>query len=212
MEDEVLSLSRRGHTAQDSAKAVALLRRRGFGVGIQLMPGLPGDSSDRFRSTVEQVVALEPDTVRLYPTLVLEGTTLAAWYRKGEYDPLTLEGAVDVCVESCLALEKAGISVIRIGLMSSPDLLAGRIIAGPWHPSFGFLVRCKEYHRGIEPQLPAPGDFERIRLRVSPKEISLVRGFQNQGIGLIQTKTGARVVAVSGDDGVPNGTIAVEGG
>jgi hypothetical protein len=210
MEEEVLSLSRRGHSAQDTAEAVALLRRKGFRVGIQLMPGLPGDTPGRFRSTIDQVLELAPDTVRLYPTVVIAGTTLAAWYRRGGYVPMGLEDAVQVCVEACFRLETAGVAVIRIGLMSSPDLESrGRIVAGPWHPSFGLLVRSGVYHKAIESQLPRPGKFNRILLRVPPREIPLVRGFRNQGIGLIQSKTGARVVAVEGDDGVPRGRIAV---
>jgi hypothetical protein len=123
---------------------------------------------------------------------------------------MVLEDAVRVCVEACLRLENAGVAVIRIGLMSSPDLVSrGQIVAGPWHPSFGLLVRSGVYHKTIESQLPRPGEFDRILLRVAPREIPLVRGFRNQGIGLIQCKTGARVVAVEGDDRIPRGRIAV---
>jgi len=211
MDDQVLSLSRRGHTAEDTARAVELLKHRGFRVGIQLMPGLPGDSRSRFRSTVDHVTGLAPDMVRLYPTVVIQGTTLAAWYRTGRYEPMALEEAVEVCVESCLWLEKAGITVIRIGLMSSPDLVAeGRIVAGPWHPSFGFLVRSGVYHKRIEPQLPRAAEAAEIRLRVHSQEIPLLRGFRNEGIKHIQAKTGATAVTVEGDDAIPRGGIAVE--
>ncbi|MBN2122656.1 MAG: radical SAM protein, partial [Deltaproteobacteria bacterium] len=77
MDDGVLTRTRRGHTAEDTIEAVALLRRHGMQVGIQLMPGLPGDSGAVFSKTVGQVIALRPDMVRLYPTLVIEGTELA---------------------------------------------------------------------------------------------------------------------------------------
>ena len=46
MHDDVLRLSKRGHTARDTVEAVRLLKEYGFRVGIQLMPGLPGDSED----------------------------------------------------------------------------------------------------------------------------------------------------------------------
>lgn len=211
MDDEVLSLSQRGHTAQDTAKAVEVLKRKNFEVGIQLMPGLPGDSPERFQRTIDQVIGLAPSVVRLYPALVIRGTILASWYRAGKYEPPSLEEAVNACVESTLRLEEADISVIRIGLMSSPDLLAeGRIVAGPWHPSFGFLVRCGMYHKAIDPQLPAPGEFERIRLRVPPRKIPLVRGFRNEGLALIQAKTGARTVVVEGDGAISQGRISIE--
>ena len=122
------------------------------------MPGLPGDTEEKFMGTVEEVTRLRPDMVRLYPTVVIHGTELARWYKEGRYRPLGLEAAVRICRESCIRLEGKGIPVIRIGLMSSPSLLEqGQIMAGPWHESFGFLVRSDIFHKGVEPFLPKPG-------------------------------------------------------
>jgi len=211
MDDKILELSRRGHTAGHIVQAVHLLRRHGFKVGIQLMPGLPGDSEAKFLKTVKEVVRLEPNMVRLYPAVVLKGTALAEWYQEGRYNPLTLEEAVKICREGCIRLEDKGIPVIRIGLMSSPSLLQeGQIVAGPWHTAFGFLVRSGIHQKKIEPYLPATGGAASIRLRAPSREIPLVRGYKNRGLGLIEEKTGARVTGVISDESVPRGQVAVD--
>ena len=211
MDDGVLGLSRRGHTARDTVESVHLLRAHGFKVGIQLMPGLPGDSEDTFLKTVDEVIKLRPDMVRLYPTLVIKGTELARWYKENRYLPLTLEAAVRICHRSCVRLEQRGIPVIRIGLMSSPALLPGdEIVAGPWHGAFGFLVRSDIHQEKIASCLPGRGVAERMRLRVPPREIPLVRGYKNRGLRLIQEKTGAEVIDVMPDEAVPSGQIRVD--
>ncbi len=158
MDDEVLHLSGRGHTAEDTVRAVESLRKAGLKVGIQLMPGLPGDSPAKFRETVGEVLTLRPDMVRIYPALVIRGTELARWYERGAFRPLALDEAVSLCKESCALLEENGIPVIRMGLMSSPSLLKeGRILAGPWHQAFGFLVRSAIHRDSIEQFLPKRG-------------------------------------------------------
>jgi len=211
MDDGVLALSRRGHTARDTADSVHLLKTHGFKVGIQLMPGLPGDSEKTFMKTVEEVIRLQPHMVRLYPTLVIKGTELARWYKEKRYQPWSLQEAVRVCQEGCVRLEEMGIPVIRIGLMSSPTLLQGdEIVAGPWHRAFGFLVRARIHQEKIASHLPEQDLADSIRLRVPPREIPLVRGYKNLGIRWIEGKTGARVTAVIPDGGVPPGQIRVD--
>jgi histone acetyltransferase (RNA polymerase elongator complex component) len=211
MNDHVLALSQRGHTAGDTVTAVRMLKDHGFKVGIQLMPGLPGDSRDEFFATTRKVMALKPHMARLYPALVIKGTGLARMYGEGLYQPFSLKEAVNVCEKSVLLFEGNGIPVIRIGLMGSPSLLEkGRIIAGPWHPAFGFLVRSAIHFNGIAPDLSVPGGAELIRIYAPMREIPLIRGYQNRGIQKIEQKTGARVVGVVPDDTVPPGRIRLE--
>lgn len=210
MDDRVLTMARRGHSAADVRAAVQLLKEDGFKVGIQLMPGLPGDSEETFRETIQAVISLDPDMVRLYPAVVIAGTGLAQMVQAGRYRPLTLEEAIDRCVDGTVCLEANGIPVIRIGLMSSPSLLEpGRILAGPWHPAFGFLVRSAIHHRAIEPDLPARGTVKEIRIFAPGPEIPLVRGHRNRGIRMIEEKTGAKVIEVAADDTVPGGRVRV---
>ncbi len=211
MDDEVLRRSLRGYTSEKVEEAVEGLRRFGFRVGIQLMPGLPGDSDIRFLDTVNRCLALRPNLVRLYPTVVLEGTRLAAWYRKGRYLPMSLEGAVALCAEACVRFESKDIPVIRIGLLASNELLdKGGLLAGPWHPAFGFLVRSSMYHRKIDDLLPKPMAKKGLRISAHPRDVPLVRGYRNRGLRAVAEKTGAEVLQIRPDNGLSPGAPVVE--
>ena len=211
MNDNVLMLSNRGHTSSDTITAAKMLKKNGFNLGVQLMPGLPGDSRERFMDTITQVIDLQPDMARLYPTLVIRGTKLAQWFKQGKYEPMTCDDAVNLCADACSELENAGIPVIRIGLMSSPSLLnRGEIIAGPWHPSFGFLVRSAIHLVRIKPYLPKLEPPKAIVLRAPQEEIDLIRGYKKSGIGHIETFTGAVVRDIIPDHSLSSGEVAFD--
>jgi histone acetyltransferase (RNA polymerase elongator complex component) len=209
MDDEVLSLSNRGHTATDTVNAIQLLKKGGFKVGVQLMPGLPGDTRETFMNTISRVVGLTPHMARLYPTLVLKGTKLARWYREGKYSPMGLEETVSVCTDACMRLEESGIPVIRIGLMSSPSLLDnGEILAGPWHPSLGSLVRSAIHIDRVRPYLPARGEAKAIILRAPRNDIPLLKGYKNGGLRHLESITGSTIVDILPDDSIATGEVA----
>ena len=210
MDDGVLLLSNRGHTSQDTVNAFKILKRRGFTVGAQLMPGLPGDSQEIFMDTIEKVIDLRPDMARLYPTLVIRGTKLARWYKQGRYAAMGLKDTINVCKEACIRLENAGIPVIRIGLMSSPSLLKkGEIIAGPWHPSLGFLVRSAIHLEKIRPCLPVMGGTKNILVHAPHKEIPLLVGYKKSGMRHIEAITGSVIKDIIPDDTIPCGEVAI---
>ena len=139
MSDEVLHLSGRGHGAQETVESVRLIKERGFEVGLQLMPGLPGDTADGIQETTQAVIALAPDFVRVYPTLVLKGTALHDMYAAGSYRPWTLEDMAKVCGQMQRQFHMAGIRVIRFGLQPTAALEAS-LVAGPYHPAFRDLL------------------------------------------------------------------------
>jgi histone acetyltransferase (RNA polymerase elongator complex component) len=142
LDDQVLNASGRGHRVRDTYQALDRLRKRPFKIGAQIMLGLPGDDGRAFRETVKKLLIIKPDLVRIYPTLVFRDTALARWYQEGRYEPASLDEAVELCRWAVGILEEAGISVIRLGLQTHPGLKVGReLLAGPFHPSFGDLVR-----------------------------------------------------------------------
>lgn len=139
MADEVLRLSGRGHTAQDTVNAVSLLKQYGFAVGFQLMPGLPGDSEETILYTASKAVELNPDFVRIYPVLVVRGTPLENIYYTGLYSPWSLSKMVEVCRKLVSLFNARKIPIIRLGLHAT-ETLERNIVAGPYHPSLRGLV------------------------------------------------------------------------
>ena len=74
MDDEVLSLNRRGHTSGQTEAAAQRVKAFGFQLGLQMMTGLYGDTDGRALETAERMIALKPSTVRIYPCLLYTST------------------------------------------------------------------------------------------------------------------------------------------
>ncbi len=148
MSDDVLTANHRGHTAEDTENAVRLLRKYGFGVGLQMMTGLYKSTPETDLFTATEFVRLQPDTVRIYPTAVLEHTVLADLYKKGEYRPQALDEAVALCAELLTMFYDNNIRVIRTGLHAGGDV-QGNLLAGVFHPAFGELCEGEIYYNAM---------------------------------------------------------------
>lgn len=135
MDDSVLILNQRGHTAEQVREASKKIQSYGFSLGLQMMTGLYCDTPNGARETARQLAALRPDTVRIYPTITMRGTDLAEKYQSGVYQPMPLEDTVALCADLLDFFEEQQIKVIRLGLHSTPELERD-MLAGPWHPAF----------------------------------------------------------------------------
>ena len=158
LDDEVLILSGRGHTAEDVENASKLIKARGFKLILQMMTGLPGDSPEKDIETAKKIIALNPDGVRVYPTVIVRDTALYDMWQAGTYPEHSVEAAVQVCAELLPLFEAAGIPVIRLGLNPTDDLSGGDAAGGAYHPALGEMVKSRiMLHRaesllnGIEP-------------------------------------------------------------
>lgn len=208
MDDNVLALNGRGHTAEQTARASELIRSYGFTLGLQMMTGLPGDTAEGARRTAERIAALRPSCVRIYPTVVLKGTRLGVWFQNGTYRPQTLEEAVELCAGLLDFFEARGIPVIRLGLHASPELESDRL-AGPWHPAFRELCESRRMLRTILKELEAgsvsPGE---IRVGVSPPGVSAATGQKKENLHKL-AQLGYTVKIVP-DSSVPRGKCRIE--
>lgn len=180
MDDTVLARNRRGHTAADVERASSLIRHAGFSLGLQMMTGLPGDTDAGAKETARRLAALYPDTVRIYPTVVLEHTLLATWYRDGTYTPQTVEQAVALCTELLAFFEKCRIPVIRLGLHADAELTS-HFVAGPFHPAFRELCETARYRQRLQAAL-ADVPQGPITVRVHPTCVSKLIGQKRQTV------------------------------
>jgi histone acetyltransferase (RNA polymerase elongator complex component) len=177
MDDEVLRISNRGHSAADVSNAVSLLKQHGFTVGVQVMVGLPGDSMLKSINTVKKLVELKPDIARIYPVLVITNTYLEQLYNRGEYKPLSLEETVEQCKKLLILFERNDIEVIRIGLQPTENILEGKeVVAGPFHSSMRQLVVSSIYRDMIDDLLKDVGELKGLEITVNPKDISDLLG------------------------------------
>ncbi|MDN4185808.1 MAG: tRNA uridine(34) 5-carboxymethylaminomethyl modification radical SAM/GNAT enzyme Elp3 [Dehalococcoides mccartyi] len=90
LDDDIYKLVERGHTVADVAEATRLLREYGLKVHYHWMPGLPGSSPEKDLALSRMVFEdprFCPDGLKLYPTMVVEGTILEEWWKEGRYTP-----------------------------------------------------------------------------------------------------------------------------
>ncbi len=200
MQDDVLALNHRGHSAQDVYKASRLIKQWGFSLGLQMMPGLYGqkDYMARAVDTAEQFIAISPDTVRIYPTLTLKDTLLETFYQKGMYTPLTVESAVEICAVLVKMFRQENIRIIKLGLHADTGLEKS-LVAGPYHPAMKELVQAKIYLDKLTE------DFEKLpkgsyTLAVNPGKRSQITGQKKANI--IKLAKNGYIVNLQNDDSV----------
>ncbi|WP_338668970.1 elongator complex protein 3 [Pseudodesulfovibrio methanolicus] len=140
-DDEALRASGRGYSGATALAACETVRASGLALGVQLLPGLPGDRPGLFQADVCAAADLKPETARLYPCLVVRGTPLADLWGRGGYQPWKTDRAVRELAEALPVLWTKGVRVIRLGLAPEPTL-DENILAGPHHPALGQSARA----------------------------------------------------------------------
>ena len=208
--DEVLALSGRGHTSADVEYASRLIKASGFRLILQMMTGLPGDSPERSIRTAEKIIALRPDGVRIYPTVIVRDTMLYDLWQSGQYTEHTVEDAVSLCARLLPMFEKASIPVIRLGLNPTEELSAGGAAAGAYHPALGELVKSRMLRSEAEKRLAGIVLGSRVCLFVHPKKLSQMAGQHKCNITYLQEKFNLSGLSVCPDPALSEQEICIK--
>lgn len=100
--DDIYELVDRGHTIKQVTDGTTVMKDSGLKICYHMMPGLPGSNMERdlegFR-TIFKNPDFKPDMLKIYPTLVCEGTKLYDWWKAGEYTPFTNEDGVELITQ-----------------------------------------------------------------------------------------------------------------
>ncbi|MDH3356640.1 MAG: hypothetical protein OEM06_04185, partial [Desulfobacteraceae bacterium] len=205
MDDRVLATVKRGHSASDTQRAVALLKDRHYQIGLQMMVGLPEEDEASSLFTADRIGELEPDFVRIYPTIVLKNSLLARWHENGMYRPWSLERSVAHVKTLYLFFKKKNVPVIRMGLQASEDLDSGAaVLAGPYHPAFGHMVHS-EIFLDIATKIMAHKSVshDTVTIKVHPKSISKMRGMKNSNVETLKRRFRLQTLKI-----LPDATLA----
>lgn len=196
MDDTVLRESRRGHTAAQVERAAELIKQSGISLGLQMMTGLPADTDEKAFQTARRLADLQPDTVRIYPTLVMEHTELATRFQNGEYAPQTLDEAIALCARLlCFFEEERGIPVIRLGLHAEQEM-DRHCLASPFHPAFRELCESRILLEQMKTILLQSGETT-VTLFVHPTRLSKAVGQKRENISALAAL--GYTVRVAGD-------------
>ena len=178
MSEDVLYANQRGHSAEDVRISAKLIKKHGFELGLQMMTGLyKSDLKEDMQSALE-LIALSPDTMRIYPTVILKGTELDSLYLSGEYVPEMLENTVSLCAEILEMCIDNGIKVIKLGLHASEDI-ENQLVAGVYHPAFRELVEGELFFSKAQKLIK---NRQSAILSVNPKNLSKMLGHKRKNI------------------------------
>ena len=179
LDEQVLMLSQRGHTAAQVREAAEILKQSGFTLGLQMMIALPGDTPAKSIQTAKEIVRLEPDFVRIYPTAIIKDTELALMWKNRQYQPWDWDVLIDTTVEAAEIFQAAHIPIIRIGLQAADNLTFERdLLGGGYHPALGEMVKARIMRRKIErtlAQMPQ-GAYE---IYANVRQLSQIKGQKN---------------------------------
>lgn len=177
LHDDILKTVNRGHTVQQVEDASRKILEHGFQLGLQMMIGLPGDSKEKALATAQRIIDFGATCTRIYPTLVVDNTLLATWYKKGDYQPLSIETAVDWCKDIYQLFQEHNVNVLRIGLHPSEGLLSGKdYLAGPFHVSFKELMLTAIWHDRIQ-EIVQKNENGPCAIQVRKSEINYAIGY-----------------------------------
>ncbi len=188
----ILKKCKRGHTYEDVKNASKLIKKYGFKLGHQMMIGLPESTRLDELNTAKDLAKLKPEIVRLYPVLVIKNTQLEKEYIAKEYEPLTVEQAVERCKEIYYFFTRKNITVIRMGLQSTdlicnPENEKSEVVAGPYHEAFGQLVEDSIWYDSLLEKIKKINvKVKEIEIQVNPENVNNVVGHKKENINKLK--------------------------
>jgi len=200
MNDEVLTAINRGHTAQDVINASHLIKAYQFMLGHQIMPGLYGSSPSKDIETAKASIALKPNIVRIYPTLIIKDTKLEDLFNEGKYYPLSLKASIELISIIYALYEINEVKVIRVGLQPTDNIrLEGDVLGGPFHPSYRQLIMTHIFSRAIV-NLLKKKQLKNIHIKSSRSNINYIVGLNGTGKKYIKQELSIERLSFSEDD------------
>ena len=179
MVDSVLNANLRGHTSEHVRNAARLIKNAGFELGLQMMTGLYKDTKEGAVYTAKELAKLHPDTVRIYPAVILKNTHLDELYKQGKYTPPILSETIDLCAVLLEFFYKKNIPVIRLGLHKIDE---SEFVAGGWHPSLRELCESRIYFKIVLQKLKSLAPGGEFFIYTNPKEMSKMNGNKKENI------------------------------
>lgn len=200
----VLRACARGHTAEDSFRAAALVKEYGFSLIGQMMVGLPGATPESERKTARDICDMGADGARIYPTVVFTETALADMTASGVYEPLVLETSVGRAANALAVFLERDVPVIRLGLQSGEALeTSDGVIAGGYHPAVGELAYSRCFRDSLEAAISGEDTAgKRAVVRAHPSDVSKVIGQRGENRNYFIHRFSLREFRV-----VPDGTV-----
>ncbi|VAX05426.1 Uncharacterized radical SAM protein YhcC [hydrothermal vent metagenome] len=155
--DESLDLVNRGHGFADYRQAVRAAKLRGLPVCTHLIVGMPGEGRRHALESLDRVLELGVDGLKLHPLHVVKGTMLANQWRNGEYQPLGFADYLSIAAD-LIERTPPDVSYHRVTGTCSPDIL----LAPDWCAKKWAVIN------GIEGELRTRQSYQGAALEQQP--------------------------------------------
>ena len=163
-----------------------------------------GHTPEKDMETAEKIAEIKPDTVRIYPTVILKGTQLGDLFESGEYRPYGFDTAAEICADMLEMFERKGIRVIKLGLHASETVEAD-MLGGFYHPAFREICEGILFRREIEKQTEAGKSYT---VCVAPNAVSKAAGQKKCNIKYFSEK--GISIKIMQDNNLKNREITVK--
>lgn len=209
-DNDVLTLSSRGHNVAQTVNACEQILKHKFSLGVQLMVGLPGDTYEKSVHSATMAVEMKPDFVRIYPTVILRGSALAGLYQEGSFLPFTQEETIETVISMVKIFDEHHIPVIRIGLKSTNNISASTDLSGNYHPAFRQLVESRMAYEDISKQLKKSNFVSgNIMISTHPRSFSNMIGQNAENKKMFRAEYPQLYINYKSDSTVPEKTYVI---
>lgn len=189
LSSKVLDLNERGHDVDCVYKSSSLIKKYKINLGLQMMTGLFGDDFNSCIHTALDIAYINPDFVRVYPTLIIKDTKLEQLYYSKKYIPMDIKDAIRLCKYIDIIFEYHNIDIIRLGLQSSDNISKDKdVVAGPYHPSFREFVQSDIYFDLFKYYIKKFKIKKYLHFECSNEEISKIVGNKKSNINRMKEK------------------------
>ena len=200
MVDSVLDSNLRCHDSNCVRIATKLIKSFGFELGLQMMTGLYKSTSDMDLYTADELIKLQPDFVRIYPTLVIKNTLLENYTQTNKYTPQSLDESVDNSTKIYLKFIEANIPVIRLGLLNTDNIKDGKdVVAGAIHHNYRQLVEDNLYRKVVDYVLENR-KIQSLEIHVKPNILNNFVGFNKENKLYFTKKYGLKNIKFCNSD------------
>ncbi|MCK4555302.1 MAG: tRNA uridine(34) 5-carboxymethylaminomethyl modification radical SAM/GNAT enzyme Elp3 [Candidatus Aenigmarchaeota archaeon] len=168
LSDTIYKKMERGHSIKDVIEATQLLKDSGIKVCYHMMPGLLQDEKEDLKMFRELFnnPDFRPDMLKIYPTLVTEGTGIYKLWKEGKYTPYDNERAAKLVAEIKKILPPY-VRLMRVQRDIPKEKIAAGVTAGNLRElaekillkegSKCRCIRCREaghmrYKKGVVPE------------------------------------------------------------
>ena len=153
-----------------------------FDVSFQVGIGLPDSTRIDELNTAKELAKLRPNRVRIYPMIVMKNTDLEEEYKNENYEPLTLNQAIERCKEVIYEFNRKhikNISIVKQNELNESE--ETEIIAGPYHKEFGQLVTDSIWYDSIVDKIKKFNvKVKKVKIEVNPKELPNIIGYEEE--------------------------------